>query len=243
MNRSSGPRKIAKLSESVHHQLNTYALAAGAAGVSALALAQPAESKIVYTPAHEVIGPYYAVQLDLNHDGISDFSLYYLCATHCRALWAHLGVDGDKIWSIHRSNGPSYAAALHSGVRIGPSAPDNLSGKRPKGGLDMAFYSCTSNGCSHGGPWYNVHNRYLGFKFSIHGKPHYGWARLNVRFDRSTAVLTGYAYETIPGKAIIAGKTKGPDVTTVYPASLAHLAAGASAIPAWRVKRTAATTH
>ena len=26
------------------------------------------------------------------------------------------------------------------------------------------------------------------------------------------ALLTGYAYETIPGKAIITGHTKGPDV-------------------------------
>jgi len=243
MRRPSRPRATAELSKSLHQQLNTYALAAGAAGVSALALAQPAESKIVYTPAHEVIGPYYALQIDLNHDGISDFSLYYLCATNCRALWARLGVDGDKVWSIDLGNEPPYAAALRSGVRIGPSAPNKRSGKPPKGGLDMAFDSCTGNGCSHGGPWYNVHNRYLGFKFSIHGKPHYGWARLNVRFDRSTAVLTGHAYETIPGKAIIAGKTKGPDVTTVQPASLGHLAAGASAIPAWRVKRTAATTH
>jgi hypothetical protein len=58
-----------------------------------------------------------------------------------------------------------------------------------------------------------------------------------------TAVLTGYAYETIPGKPIITGKTKGPDVVTLQPATLGHLATGASAIPAWRVKQTAATSH
>jgi hypothetical protein len=46
--------------------------------------------------------------------------------------------------------------------------------------------------------------------------------------------LSGYAYETIPNKAIIAGKTIGRDVITVQPGSLGHLAAGASAIPAWR---------
>jgi uncharacterized repeat protein (TIGR03803 family) len=50
--------------------------------------------------------------------------------------------------------------------------------------------------------------------------------------------LTGYAYETIANKSIIAGKTKGPDVVTVQPASLGHLARGASAIPAWRAKET-----
>jgi len=47
-------------------------------------------------------------------------------------------------------------------------------------------------------------------------------------------MLTGYAYETIANKAIIAGRTKGPDVTAAQPTSLGHLAAGASAIPAWR---------
>jgi hypothetical protein len=58
-----------------------------------------------------------------------------------------------------------------------------------------------------------------------------------------TAVVTGYAYETIPNKPIITGKTKGPDVVTLQPATLGHLATGASAMPAWRVKQTAATTH
>jgi hypothetical protein len=90
-----------------------------------------------------------------------------------------------------------------------------------------------------------VKHRYLGLKFKIKGQFHFGWARIAVTTARNnfTATLTGYAYETIPGKGIIAGKTKGPDVTTVDPASLGHLAAGASAIPAWRVNRSAATTH
>jgi len=92
------------------------------------------------------------------------------------------------------------------------------------------------------GRWANngqgVRNRYLGLKFMIRGKIHYGWARLNVTLghntDVVTATLTGYAYETIPNKAIIAGKTHGKDVITLEPASLGHLARGASAISAWR---------
>jgi hypothetical protein len=44
-------RDTVTLSDSVHHQLNMYALAASAAGVSVLALAQPAECKIIYTHA------------------------------------------------------------------------------------------------------------------------------------------------------------------------------------------------
>jgi hypothetical protein len=56
MKHSSGPRKTANLSESVHQQLNMYGVAAGAAGVGMLALAQPSEAKIVYTPANVQFG-------------------------------------------------------------------------------------------------------------------------------------------------------------------------------------------
>src|SRR5208337_3467742 len=74
-------RVPSKLSESVHHQLNAYALAAGAAGVSLLALADPAQAKIVYTPGDVTFGgtpPLYeagrgSYYLDLNHDGFPDF--------------------------------------------------------------------------------------------------------------------------------------------------------------------------
>jgi hypothetical protein len=44
------PHKTANLSESIYHQLNLYALAAGAAGAGLLTLLPSAEGKIVYTP-------------------------------------------------------------------------------------------------------------------------------------------------------------------------------------------------
>jgi len=83
-------------------------------------------------------------------------------------------------------------------------------------------------------------DRYLGLRFSIKGKIHYGWARLNVKVAEGsdfdiTATLTGYAYETIPNKPIVAGKIKGTDVIeAVEPASLGHLAQGSAELAAWR---------
>jgi hypothetical protein len=74
MNRSR-PRTPATLSESIHRQLNMYAFAAGAAGVSVLALTQSAEAKIIYTQTHVVIGTNHIYELDLNHDGIADFKI------------------------------------------------------------------------------------------------------------------------------------------------------------------------
>ena len=57
-----------------------------------------------------------------------------------------------------------------------------------------------------------------------------------------TATLTGYANETIPGKSVIAGQTKGPDAErdaslhthTPEPATSGMLAIGAPGLSSWR---------
>src|SRR5580692_2491567 len=69
-------RAPSNLSESVHHQLNTYALAATAAGVGMLAFVQPSEAEIVYTPAHLAIKANGGLfSFDLDHNGVSDFGI------------------------------------------------------------------------------------------------------------------------------------------------------------------------
>jgi hypothetical protein len=87
-------------------------------------------------------------------------------------------------------------------------------------------------------------------RFQIKGKTHYGWARLNVSVHKLSivATLTGYAYETIPNKSIIAGRTKGPDdmeqpdaaltTPTPEPATLGALAMGARGLSIWRREET-----
>ena len=80
------------------------------------------------------------------------------------------------------------------------------------------------------GQWLNVTNRYLGLKFKIDGKFHYGWARVSVQLPGSFLIdttLTGYAYETVPGKAIEAGQTAGQ--TDKSSMGLGRLALGAGA--------------
>ena len=76
MKRSSGSCKTANLSKSAHQQLSMYALAASAAGVGTLILAQPALAKVVYTPANiKIVQNGGLITFDLNHDGIPDFGL------------------------------------------------------------------------------------------------------------------------------------------------------------------------
>jgi hypothetical protein len=71
--------KPTKLSESLQRHLNAYSLAATAAGVGVLALTPAAEAKIVYTPIELYLEGRYP--LDLNNDGIADFSLVFYALT------------------------------------------------------------------------------------------------------------------------------------------------------------------
>jgi len=248
MKRASQPRATVELSESLHQRLNSYALAASAAGISLLTLAQPAEAKIVYTPAHVHIGPGSCHSIDLNHDGISDFCIW---RSVVHGSFPFLGVYPNKDVIGDGAVGSAQgwlasAVAVPRGAKIGSH---DLFNDSPGMMVEVAATNSQRHFLWYG-QWANtgkgLKNGYLGLRFMIKGKVHFGWARVTVKTyanSRFTATLTGYAYETISGKGIIAGKTKGPDVTAVEPASLGHLAAGASAIPAWRVKRTAATTH
>jgi hypothetical protein len=258
MKRSVQPRTTSNLPESIHQQLNMYALAASAAGVSLLALAQSVEAKIVYTSAHHVIGKNSIFKLDLNHDGITDFTLGYNFRT----------VTSGSAWSVYVSpaagNGVEGTAGgrgfLAADLNRGVSIPNRRRFSRTEARMAYAcagFIGSCARTSSFSGNWFNVTNRYLGLKFKIHGKIHYGWARLSIHWSKFSfsATLTGYAYETIPKKAIIAGKSKGPDDASIEkpdaaltplsatPATLGALAMGAPGLSIWRRKDSVGATQ
>jgi len=213
-------RAPSNLSDSLHQRLNSYVLAASAAGVGVLALARPAEGRIVYTPVHEKIGLNQSLALDLTHSGKAEFILweFSFCNTDfCRSqlLVRPTGEGLGARGFYFRSSGWGWAYALNKGTTIKPG--QRFSAKYMV--ANFGFSSCTGFGY-----WCDVKNRYLGLKFKTHGKTHYGWARLNVQAHPViTGTLTGYAYETIPNKPIIAGKTHGG-------AGLGALAAGSTAL-------------
>jgi hypothetical protein len=119
---------------------------------------------------------------------------------------------------------------LAGGVQVGP----NQHFRSGHGKLVRSNWAQGENGYanfySHG-PWVDVTRRYLGLKFSIGGQTHYGWARLNVvtftglfKSGGTYAVLTGYAYETVPNTPIVTGKTKGAaaDVSGTHQSTPPH---------------------
>jgi hypothetical protein len=244
--RSSQPRKVNSLSDSTARQLNTYALAATAAGVGMLALTQPVEAEVVYTPAHHVIKAGQTYRLDVNQDGTADFAIKNVFNTFSGNSAGYMRVlpfrNANEVWAAAKAPGCGSeilcAAALPKGESVGPTGafkPDFPGGE---------FMGASDAESGQSGSWVNV-TRYLGLKFVIAGQTHYGWARLTVSSQRFvfTATLTGYAYETTPGKAIITGATTGPEDAELSapasspssaPATLGALALGAPRLSSWR---------
>jgi hypothetical protein len=110
----------------------------------------------------------------------------------------------------------------------------------------MAGHQGNNTSGSYSGRW-PLTTDYLGLKFVIKGKTHFGWVRVQVdaRSRGFVATITGYAYETVPNRPIVTGKTKGPNMIgadqpaslrarPTRPATLGLLAIGSSGITIWR---------
>ena len=240
--------------ESLHQHLHMYALAASAAGVTMLALAQPGEAEIIYTPANVMIGQNQHYNLDLNGDGITDFtiknhsawfsSIFGSGSLFARSpagnqVAAHLAFGGYPQRGVHH-----FAYALTSGIPISKQARHFSAGR-----ASMTWWCACDAGSFFQGSWVShrsgggLGTRYLGLKFKIDGEVHYGWARLDCW------LLTCYAYETIPNQGLYAGqeqeneKVQQSDSAAVThpaqtPATLGALARGSRGLATWRRRRT-----
>jgi len=218
----STSRQPSNLNEWLDKRLLTHMAAAGAAGVSVLAMTQPANAKVVYTPADRPLTWHGSDFLDLNNDGIPDFGF------HVSGLGQSFSyfVVAFKVNRI-MSNGVPLAA----GVSVGPGE----SFGRPED--RMIEYCICSGEDIDTGPWVGVQNEYMGYEFAIKGSVHFGWARLSVT-EHGVATLTGYAYETVPLKPIVTGDTGGsnddedsvdqpePAAASPQPSGLGRLALG-----------------
>jgi hypothetical protein len=232
------PTLPTKLSPKLNKGLVSYVAAAGAAGVGLLALAQPADAEVVYTPANTPLMLNTPVGLDLNNDGIIDFELSNnyrafdrkSCTQNCSfganaSLKVTPAQAGNAVWVMSTAShhtgvrqgkknrvGPA-AAPVFWGVLVGPerklqSSPTIMDSEIFSGTI-FGFASYKSFGLWGKGK--SVAGAYLGLKFTVGGEVHYGWARIVVKSNQLSisATLTGYAYETIANRPIITGLTQG----------------------------------
>jgi hypothetical protein len=173
-----------------------------------IALAQPCEAKIVYTPTNQVLTNDGTLAIDFNHDGIADFTIdQTFDPGYC--FYANAVVQpasGNAVLSaVTELDGP-WAAALSLGAFVGNSQPFTTSRA-----ILTDLYGRPGCPFTHGGGYYG--SGYLGVEFFKNGKAHFGWAQLSITLSLSrflskmTTTLSGYAYQTNAGQAIPAGKT------------------------------------
>jgi hypothetical protein len=244
MKGSTGPsQETANLSKPVDRHLHAYAIAASAAGVGLLALSQPAEAKVIHKVVNVSIGLGSSYTLDLNKIGVGDFTISAFQTGFSGGNFDSsvrvkpIGKD-NEVWVT----GSALAAELGNNVTIGPSG--NFSNRSS---IYMVNYF---DGKFADGNWAgNVKAKFLGFKFvDLAGKPHYGWARLNVHGPGHVELLD-YEYDnteytpvkTCKGSSSTSVVDEGSGIPMTEDAvepsgspSLGHLAAGAAAIDAWR---------
>ena len=195
-------RSRVQCSSGLERKLLAYAAAAGA-----MTFVPSLHAQVIYTKTNIVLQDGSAF-IDLNHDGIADFTLVN---SEFASYYFHGGFlnvigDGQESPYVLAQAAHGFAAlAVPHGVPIGSDSPAGF--RSDAGPISMAHGFYSYNGKGLGGRFANAGERYLGLKFTLSGQVHYGWARLDVfaSFRGVTATLSGYAYESTPNKSIPAG--------------------------------------
>jgi hypothetical protein len=233
---------ISSYSGTLTTRLAEYSAAAGATAAGLLLMAIQADARVIYTPANITIGNQQALYIDVDNDGITDFGVKDadIFVQGAGLTCDSLTVKGKHGGNIVESSGSlGYAARLPFRAVIGPK-------RGFRNSLVMGYSGAPVVTCSlRRGPWEAFGHPvegFLGLQFPIRGELHYGWAAFTVSSgDGATATLTGYAYETVPGKGLKAGQTHNTDSITdsndvgqMRPSTLGALAAGARGLDVWR---------
>jgi hypothetical protein len=246
------PRNKTQISRKLENRIAAYISVAGATGVGLLALAQPAEAKIIYTAANISVTPNVSIPIDFNGDGVTDVYVSYFNHN----FGSHQSFSFGMQASAPAGNGVrvkkppqvKFPAALFFGAPIGPGGTF-ASGPGP---MDFCFGNSANSSC--GGYFHSVNTqtKYLGVQFKISGQTYYGWVRIQIAALQLTGAITGYAYEDAPNTPIKAGalheapagSEKPAALTPASPAprqSLGALAIGSSGISIWRGEENSET--
>lgn len=214
-------KNAAPLGEALNKRLAVYTLAAGAAGVGALGLAQPAKANIIDVTTPITIGTNSTAFLSINGTNLLDFTDELKQIGH-HSTYGNLRLAGANF-------GEFLPSPLAKGAQIGPLNSVFLAGDEILAANNLSINQVQ-------GLWANK-SGYLGFAFFKQDTPYFGWAHLSVKANATngeTAFISQFAYETDPNTPILAGAGA---VATPEPNTLALLALGFAGLIVLRKKR------
>jgi hypothetical protein len=190
-------------------RLDLQSVAIGVAALGGLGLALPAHAEVIYKPVHVSIQPGNWYYLNPVGAQVAPF-LFAVGFTSPGIYWDTVSFNPGTSRAAVVVNRTSWSVAqLPQEAAIGPNRRFGASR-----GLVATFGPYGGGTFKHHVGFRFEKIGYMGFKFAVNGQEHYGWARVLVTFNtkvpkrRLSAVMDGYAYETIPNRPIRAGQMK-----------------------------------
>jgi hypothetical protein len=176
------------------------------------------------------------VFLDVNNDGINDFSFTADYDNKTDTVTAL----GSNMWLGTAGSSPGAPAPLTAGTEIGADSSAAYAFFGGTGILQQTEFVPETSSNKMKGPWpTNPGTAYLGLEFSAADGTHYGWAQISAcTYDdtdtcdpSSTMTIYDWAYQTSVGVGIQAGSG------TPEPSTLSLFALGAAGLAAFRLRR------
>jgi hypothetical protein len=221
--------KLCTMKNNSTHDLNSrltgYISAAGAL----LALGSAAHGQVEYSgPQNIEIDMGNIEYIDINDDGVDDFifilygiatsytaSIYHISYVYGWGMVANARSDTYNSWMIHQDEvftSRTLAHGLDSNAPVNASQTQwsNDNGMGWPGVLEYGFYlNVTAPGYTYktsykmGG--FNGEDKYLGVRFMIGARQHYGWVRVNIPLSLTPITIVDWAYNTDADEGVLTG--------------------------------------
>jgi hypothetical protein len=180
------------------------AYSALAAGV--VAVGGTAEAQIIYTDVNpdQTWTADHQLDLDLNSDGITDFTFLIGVGAGRNALRVAPEIGNEMLGSLQGNFFYPFAMNLNQPIN---DAQTIWNGTKNGGYMTMAWVYTA--GGSYGN-WLNATDKYIGLRFFVGANLHYGWARFTVLANAAgiTVTFKDYAYNSVAEQGLLAGQTQ-----------------------------------
>ena len=139
--------------------------------------------------------------LDLNSDGTSDFNIVTNGGGMNLEAISTNEIACGFIFGFPEVGG--FAQTIHAGAIIGAYQDGYNYDWTPGFGAMVGINGITNPPLIYG--YWGSNRDYLGLRFKINGQTHYGWIQMHLPATEGAGFVEGFAYETEPNTAIIAG--------------------------------------